>query len=189
MYICTKICCTRINDHQAVRECVVNCHELPDHDKILVGYWTPKPGAGMPWGESSLVPTCFAGVSDAPDLEQHLQADLPEYMIPKACHLCFAETWKGLQLERTHAHGDHRMRQCSRTCRQFNMTWAQSGLKLTFVRVLNRYAFIEIPADTGSRLWMSSMGSNQQMYEIPSHRCSPLRPDFANRCGSPQQSF
>ncbi|CAE7388185.1 tycC [Symbiodinium sp. CCMP2592] len=52
--------------HQAVRECVVNCHELPDHDKILVGYWTPK-----------------AGVSDTPDLEQHLQADLPEYMIPK----------------------------------------------------------------------------------------------------------
>ena len=133
----------------------------------------------MPWGESSLVPTCFAGVSDAPDLEQHLQADLPEYMIPKACHLCFAETWKGLQLERTHAHGDHRMRQCSRTCRQFNMTWAQSGLKLTFVRVLTGMHSLKfqltLDHDSGCLQWVQTNRCMKSLAIVAAH-CGQILP-------------
>ena len=79
----TFLCANIALCSKAVRECVVHCHTLAHHEKVIVGYWTSKAGQSLlRTSEQSLQVQC-AGVEDS-ELEEHLKAELPEYMLPQA---------------------------------------------------------------------------------------------------------
>eukprot|EP00930_Biecheleria_cincta_P045093 TRINITY_DN3107_c0_g1_i2.p1 TRINITY_DN3107_c0_g1~~TRINITY_DN3107_c0_g1_i2.p1 ORF type:complete len:4037 (-),score=738.17 TRINITY_DN3107_c0_g1_i2:63-11216(-) len=63
----------KLLEHEAVRECVVVCRQLPNvNDKYLAGYWAPQAQAAA------------TGASDDdPGLSDFLRAALPDYMVPK----------------------------------------------------------------------------------------------------------